>query len=101
MSKSILECVLCDRRFCPSDVESGEYCVETMICFHCYAEMQAKPHKRSCFGKPTSIFFLHNGRKQRALGYNENAEECQNLCPDRVPCRKVVLGLLTGKKGKN
>ncbi len=87
MDKALLECVVCKKRFSVSEVASGVYCLETMVCYFCYAAMQAKPHSSCCFGKPTTI--LENGKK--ILGYDARAEECKNLCPDRIPCRRIII----------
>lgn len=84
-----LECLLCEQRFSRQEIERGEYRLETMICSYCYARMQRAPYERCCFGKPTLIQL--DGK--RLYGYNPKAEECERICPDRVVCRLIVLGV--------
>lgn len=81
-----LECLLCTLRFSIDDILSGAYNIETFICSLCYAEMQQKPHEQNCFGKPT--FILTSGK--HALGYEPIAKECQDVCPDRMICKRIV-----------
>jgi hypothetical protein len=64
----------------------GLYWIESMVCSHCYARMQRQRYEVSCFGKPTQIDF-RTGKKK--LGFDPTCEECQRICPDRVPCAKV------------
>ena len=82
----LLECVRCKERHSALDIAEGRYQLETLTCSRCYKEMQAMPHERSCFGKPT--FILISGR--RLYGYNPKAEECSSLCKDKKICRKLV-----------
>lgn len=81
-----LECIICTLRFSSEDVHNGVYNIQTFVCSYCYAEMQQKPHYQSCFGKPT--FILLNGKRE--LGYDPNARECRDSCPDRVLCQRIV-----------
>lgn len=81
-TKKILECVLCIQRYSLSDVESGRYHLETLVCSPCYASMQAASFSVSCFGKPSEV-----GKKEK--GYVAEDQECQSLCPDRKVCRKL------------
>jgi hypothetical protein len=81
-----VECSICTRGYGPSDIESGLYFLDAMVCSHCYAAMQRKPPEASCFGKPTQV------RPMRILGYDPRAEECRALCPDRKACRLAVMG---------
>ncbi len=81
----MIECLVCAERYSAEDVESGLYQISTFVCSRCYAKMQALPHARSCFGKPT---FVLSGR--RLLGHDPEAAECSEVCPDRIPCSKVA-----------
>jgi len=82
----MIECLLCFERYSAADVLSGLYRMETFVCSRCYARMQALPHDRSCFGKPT---FILEGR-QKLWGYDREAPECAELCPDRRVCSLLV-----------
>ena len=84
----MLECVICFRRYSAQDVISGLYWIHTGVCSHCYAFMQKRSHKSSCFGKPS----VANARGTRLLGYHPKAVECGELCPDRNVCRRIVWG---------
>lgn len=84
----LIGCTRCTRKYSVSDIREGLFQIETMVCSFCYAEMQAMPYKRCCFGKPSLI--LPSGKK--LLGYNEKALECSEICPDRNICRRVIFG---------
>jgi hypothetical protein len=81
-----LECRICYLHYSVEDILSGLYRLETMICGFCYANMQRKPHRISCFGKPDVI--RPDGK--RLAGYNPEARECKSLCPDRILCAQIV-----------
>ncbi len=86
MARSGVECTICAKRFSSADIEAGEYCLETMVCYNCYSMMQQLPHSISCFGKPT---FITIGGTRR-LGYDERSVECQSICPDRTVCARIM-----------
>jgi len=86
-----LECLICRLRYSKQEVLAEVYCIETFVCYHCYAHMQSQPHHVSCFGKPTVILKTMGDKK--LLGYNPKADVCQRICPDRKLCSKVVCGL--------
>ena len=81
-----LECLICRVRYSREDVLSGLYQLSTKICGHCYGRMQASPHAVCCFGK-TDLIQLDG---KRLLGYDPDAVECRDLCPDRNLCASVA-----------
>lgn len=87
-SKPVLGCARCARWYSLDDVRQGNYWLETMVCSYCYAEMQASPYQKSCFGKPMLIW--PSGKRE--YGYNPKAWECSTVCPDREICRKILVG---------
>jgi len=84
-TKKSLECLLCRRRYSLNDIAKGNYQIETKICSPCYLIMQEAPREKSCFGKPGVL--LPDGTK--LYGYDPVVKECQELCPDRLVCRKL------------
>lgn len=86
LGKKVLECVTCSRLFSLEDVLNGLYQLQTLVCSYCYARMQALPYEKSCFGKPMAVA---GGR--RLYGYDPDARECREECPDRELCRQVFL----------
>lgn len=80
----MLECVLCERTFTTVEIAEGQYCLHSMVCGFCYAELQSKEHL--CFGKP------HDAQVGGRLGYNPSDEQCAVWCTDRVACRNIVIG---------
>lgn len=86
-----LECLLCFARYSNEDILNGTYNIETFICSFCYERMQQSPHNISCFGKPT---FIENDK--RLYGYQPESKECNQLCPDREICKRVVRPDLIG-----
>ena len=81
-----LECLTCRARYSRDDVLSGLYQISTKVCGECYARMQAAPHSVSCFGKPTTV--MPDG--SRLPGYDADAVECRELCPDAALCASVA-----------
>lgn len=72
-TKELLWCLLCNRKFSVSDVDSGYY-PATGICKECYTEMQSGTN--SCFGKVEK--------------YDKESQECGSFCPDRKICSEFV-----------
>ena len=60
-------------------VRMGEYFAETGICWACYRKRQKRPEL--CFGKRT---------KGIVLGYDKEAIECREFCPDRKVCVRFL-----------
>ena len=83
----MLQCARCQRLYAREQVVAGLYFLETMICAQCYVEMQGQPYEKSCFGKPTTILLPS---RRRLLGYDRQAEECAEWCPDRFLCSQLV-----------
>ncbi len=79
-SAGILACAICDDRFTLADVEQGKCVLDSLVCTGCYAWRQAREYRYDCFGKPTQVFPV------KKLGYDPQAEECQEFCPDRRIC---------------
>lgn len=84
--KPILSCLLCKRRYSRQDVEEGRYWPQTFVCSFCYARMQQAPIQVSCFGKTAEV---NHRTGHRELGYDPEALECREVCPDREVCRRV------------
>lgn len=82
---AVLECLLCRRGVTSEEVRLGLFQLSSNVCNQCYRKMQDSPYEKSCFGKVTIV------HPKRQLGYNPNAIECKELCPDRVVCRKVIM----------
>src|SRR6185503_1135643 len=76
MSRKIIQCLICDKKYSVEDILSSKYFVDTLVCLVCYNRMQAD--KRCCFAKE----------------YDASAEECSRFCPDRSICVQFVKGIL-------
>ncbi len=85
-STKVIECLTCRERYSREDVLSGLYQITTKVCGECYSKMQASPHTVSCFGKTTAVQL--DGT--RLLGYDPDARECRELCPDAKLCASVA-----------
>jgi hypothetical protein len=85
-SKPILGCVSCDQRYSEEDVAAGLYWPQTFTCSKCYARLQQMDITLSCFGKCSEI---DAATGERYLGYDPEALECREVCPDRVVCSRV------------
>lgn len=80
-----LPCILCGDKFSEEDIKAGLYFISTMVCKGCYDGLQSQPHSVSCFGKLS----VRRGRRVDA-GYDKEAVECSEECPDRFICRAFV-----------
>jgi len=89
LTKTLLWCFQCDRRFSILDVQEGHYFADTGICRECYGKMQKNPG--TCFGKKT---------EGRRLGYDETTIECKEFCPDKDACQKFVMDTVPARVGK-
>ena len=86
MTTASVECLLCTKRYTAKEIDKGAYCLETMVCLKCYLAMQRRPAVQCCFGKPTII---QPNNKVSQSGYDPKSVECNRLCPDRIPCRRL------------
>ena len=83
---ALLECVLCEAQFSETDIESYSFFPQTRICYKCYRKLQKAPYIVSCFGKKTESSIK--------LGFDPNAHECRELCPDRKLCPHFANGTI-------
>jgi hypothetical protein len=98
MKQGTLECTCCRARFEEDDVRALRFFASTSICLECYKRGQAAPYALWCFGKPNVI-----GKSGRIVqfGFDVQAEECREQCPDRKLCELFVKGRLGKRSGKN
>ena len=86
--KSVLPCVLCDKKFSVEDVRSGLFFASTMVCRECYERGQAAPYQEWCFGKENQV----RDGKVVLYGFDAETEECSQFCPDRTICPQFLGG---------
>lgn len=77
--KILLVCRLCAKMFSVREMLEGGLEPETGICRECYRKLQMETG--TCFGKKTV------GKR---LGYDEEAVECREFCPDKRLCKSFV-----------
>lgn len=85
LTKNVLWCLLCGTRFGMISLLDGTYLADTGICKTCYRKMQED--QGTCFGKKS---------EGRVLGYDEEAIECNEFCPDKKVCRSFEQSISSG-----